>query len=230
MKIKAAVALVVLAALVQPAVAQYAAVNTSGKQKREDEEEKRLSELQPFVGRKYWVAYNPNAKNRLIFNEVVDGRVTGNVFVVTEPTSFEIVSFGRGSLNYPRIVFSDGKIAEFHAVPMISSDKKHIFYNEFAPGEDEDLSNTENLHTAPPEAYARAEQRKKTKRAAAAAAWKAKSGVKLGMTAAEVRASQWGPPSKINRTITTTGTREQWVYGGHNYIYLENGLVTAIQN
>lgn len=51
----------------------------------------------------------------------------------------------------------------------------------------------------------------------------------IGMTAEEVRNSRWGSPSKINTTITKYGTSEQWVYSNYKYVYLENGVVTAIQ-
>lgn len=48
------------------------------------------------------------------------------------------------------------------------------------------------------------------------------------MTADEVYNSTWGAPQKINRTDTLSGEREQWVYE-NDYIYLENGYVTSIQ-
>ena len=54
----------------------------------------------------------------------------------------------------------------------------------------------------------------------------------IGMTAAQVRASTWGEPSDINRTTTQYGVSEQWVYNtysGTKYIYLDDGIVTAIQ-
>jgi hypothetical protein len=57
-----------------------------------------------------------------------------------------------------------------------------------------------------------------------------KGGVRVGMTAAQVRASCWGSPRTINKTTTASGTREQWVYGGNNYVYLDNGVVTSIQH
>ena len=52
----------------------------------------------------------------------------------------------------------------------------------------------------------------------------------IGMTAQEVRDSTWGSPSKINRTRTSGGTHEQWVYSTNRYIYLDNGIVTSIQD
>lgn len=51
----------------------------------------------------------------------------------------------------------------------------------------------------------------------------------IGMTADEVRKSTWGNPSKINKTTIAYGVREQWIYSLNRYIYLEDGIVTAIQ-
>ncbi|MBO5179251.1 MAG: hypothetical protein J6B87_02765 [Clostridia bacterium] len=51
----------------------------------------------------------------------------------------------------------------------------------------------------------------------------------IGMTAAEVRASTWGNPNKINRTTTIYGTREQWCYSNNKFIHFnENGYVSSI--
>ncbi len=63
------------------------------------------------------------------------------------------------------------------------------------------------------------------------AEWAARpKGVTIGMTAGQVLATQWGKPRSVNKTTTAYGTREQWVYGDGNYLYFENGLLTAIQN
>ncbi|WP_156914542.1 hypothetical protein [Cupriavidus sp. amp6] len=58
----------------------------------------------------------------------------------------------------------------------------------------------------------------------------------IGMSAFAVRCA-WGVPNDINRTITKYGTSEQWVYGHYGryassrkYIYLTNGVVTALQD
>ena len=49
----------------------------------------------------------------------------------------------------------------------------------------------------------------------------------------------WGRPESVNRTATTYGESQQWVYpeyagtywtGRSRYLYLEKGRVTAIQN
>jgi len=51
----------------------------------------------------------------------------------------------------------------------------------------------------------------------------------IGMTAQQVLDSQWGKPTKINKTITANVIYEQWVYSVDRYIYLENGIVVSIQ-
>lgn len=55
-----------------------------------------------------------------------------------------------------------------------------------------------------------------------------------GMTGDEVIRS-WGKPSKINTTVSGSGTSEQWVYsrekiGTDQYVYLDNGIVRTIQS
>jgi hypothetical protein len=57
----------------------------------------------------------------------------------------------------------------------------------------------------------------------------------IGMSAADVVRS-WGPPTKVNRTVTASGAREQWIYrggdkiGDEKYLYIENGVVEAFQD
>ena len=48
----------------------------------------------------------------------------------------------------------------------------------------------------------------------------------IGMTADEVRSSTWGNPKK--KDTYSWGVKEQWVYSGYRYIYLEDGIVTSI--
>ena len=52
--------------------------------------------------------------------------------------------------------------------------------------------------------------------------------VQIGMTS-EMCKYAWGEPDHINMTITGGKRTEQWVYG-NSYLYLTNGLLTAIQN
>jgi hypothetical protein len=59
---------------------------------------------------------------------------------------------------------------------------------------------------------------------------KNRKGVRIGMTAKQVREkTDWGSPESINSTITSNGTREQWVYGYGNYLYFRNGILESIQ-
>jgi hypothetical protein len=55
-----------------------------------------------------------------------------------------------------------------------------------------------------------------------------RGGVSVGMTRAQVYASCWGRPQRINTTTTVGGDHEQLVYG-YDYVYLRNGVVTSIQ-
>ena len=56
-------------------------------------------------------------------------------------------------------------------------------------------------------------------------------GIVIGMSAEQVVAS-WGRPNDINRSIYSSGVHEQWVYGelDASYVYLEDGVVTSLQN
>ena len=53
--------------------------------------------------------------------------------------------------------------------------------------------------------------------------------VRLGFTK-EMCLESWGKPYAINRTVTSYGTDEQWVYGLWCYLYFEDGILTAIQD
>ncbi len=54
-----------------------------------------------------------------------------------------------------------------------------------------------------------------------------KGKVKIGMTKEMCKLS-WGEPKSINETITSGKKSEQWVYSD-NYLYFDNGILTAIQ-
>ncbi|MCF1753383.1 hypothetical protein [Mariniradius sediminis] len=51
----------------------------------------------------------------------------------------------------------------------------------------------------------------------------------IGMTE-DMLLDSWGEPEEINRTVTATLVRKQYVYPGQKYIYVENGKVTAWQD
>lgn len=78
--------------------------------------------------------------------------------------------------------------------------------------------------------YAVADAKLTAKTIAEAKASARKEGVLIGMTKERVLASVWGKPQSINRTVHASGVHEQWVYGGHNYLYFDGEVLTAIQN
>lgn len=51
----------------------------------------------------------------------------------------------------------------------------------------------------------------------------------IGMSTCGGLAS-WGRPESVNRSTYSSGTKEQWVYGGGNYLYFTNGKLDSIQN
>lgn len=51
----------------------------------------------------------------------------------------------------------------------------------------------------------------------------------IGMTKKEAENSTWGKPKKINTTVTSYSTHEQWVYGNGRYLYFDDGILTSIQ-
>jgi cell division protein FtsB len=51
----------------------------------------------------------------------------------------------------------------------------------------------------------------------------------VGMTK-EMVIDSWGKPLSINRTGNEWGVHEQWVYGDHRYLYIENGKLTSWQD
>lgn len=76
-----------------------------------------------------------------------------------------------------------------------------------------------------------AEEESAARAVSAAKARASKPGARIGMTMKQViNETEWGKPGSINRTTTSNGTTEQWVYGGRNYLYFRNGVLTTIQN
>jgi hypothetical protein len=81
------------------------------------------------------------------------------------------------------------------------------------------------------EREAERERKAAAKQRQIAAAQAKKPGARIGMSPEQVtKETSWGKPNHINRTTTAHGVHEQWVYGGGNYLYFENGRLTAIQN
>ena len=51
----------------------------------------------------------------------------------------------------------------------------------------------------------------------------------IGMTKQDIiDKTTWGRPTKINKTENINGVSEQWVYPNHQYLYIEDGILTSI--
>lgn len=186
-----------------------------------------------YIGREFWVVPNPKAILRLTFIEPDSlNKPLQKEFVLTEPVSFVVDGFAPGSAsNYVEIRFKDQKTAFIRENVMFETDPKaYPLFSELYSGKEAQSPSEEYILPMSPEDLRIAQQQQRKKAVAAAAAWKARGGVSIGMTAAQVRQSNWGGPQHINRTTGSHGVHEQWVYGGGNYIYLQNGRVTSIQN
>lgn len=72
-------------------------------------------------------------------------------------------------------------------------------------------------------------EREEVRQRKAIAARKRSEGVTIGMSKDDVIASSWGRPESINKSIYSFGVHEQWVYGGRNYLYFEDGRLASIQ-
>jgi hypothetical protein len=64
--------------------------------------------------------------------------------------------------------------------------------------------------------------------AAAAEQARIDRGPTIGMTVGDVLKTKWGKPESINRTQSSAGTSEQWVYGNGNYLYFRNDVLQSI--
>jgi hypothetical protein len=64
--------------------------------------------------------------------------------------------------------------------------------------------------------------------AVAAEECKKRGDPKLGMNAAQVAATCWGPPQYVNTKVRKTGKYEQYVYGDNKFVYLRDGVVTSV--
>jgi hypothetical protein len=232
MVLQFATLVVALACATSSAQAQYASVAESEAQQAAQEAAKLQAMETGLIGTQFWVVPNPKAIQRLEF-QTDTSRFSKTAFVLTEKTSFTVVGYSDGDFRsrYVGVVFPDGKTAyPAQNVSFKYDPKKTSLFPTVAARGQPCSEFAECVFADSPEDLRKAEMASKSKAAAAAAAWKARGGVSIGMTAAQVRASNWGRPQTINRSSGRYGTHEQWVYGGHNYLYLQNGVVTSIQN
>lgn len=218
--------------------AQYISEREQREQYKADERAKLLAALQAVIGKTFWYLPNPKpAFGKIAFLEPL----SDEKFFVTTDTSFIVVDYESGQYDkyYLKLKFPDGKVGYLPVNRMFLTNPDYYPVIENLYHDDERYDDfKEYIFSQPPQVIFAAQKAKqakataelKAKQAKAGARSKARGGVRIGMTAAQVIKSNWGKPNNINRTTTPYSECEQWVYGDHNYLYFENGILTSIQN
>lgn len=195
-----------------------------------------------IIGKQYW--FSPTGNTSLLDSIFYSSlqtefniQIPHGSFQPSTVARFTVVNLIRDPgiptiVSYYVIKFDDGKAA------FIRKSDFDIDFNA-DPTEDELKDHWKPLITSRDPAYLSAlalakrtvrEHAEEKRLAEQAAVAKARGGVRIGMTKKQVLKSNWGHPDSINKTITRYGVREQWVYGDQEYLYFENGRLTAIQN
>lgn len=209
----------------------------------EKEKQEEYTEKMSLVGKKYWL-YRPKESHVPVIFYDSPGLSSQAIFHITETTSFKITEYlpSLGLSSCYKVFFEDGKVGYIKelevSLNMQKCDNPLADYQLSGFYEKDILGSVcriygEGILEEDPELILvrvkkqHAELQKKEKREQAA--WKARGGVKVGMTKKQVLKSNWGKPSSINKTTMSGLVHEQWVYDG-SYLYFENGNLTAIQN
>jgi hypothetical protein len=188
--------------------------------------EKQVSKL---IGKTFWIKPNPKATLPVTFFDLP--RLSGaEKFVVTEVRSFKAIALEGDNFlfQYLKVEFEDGKIGylKLNSFAYSGGEKEKIL--DVLIGDDEPMYDfNEYVFPVPPEQFIASYKARLSKKLQSK---NAKAGVKIGMTTSEVLSSSWGKPLSVNRTRTASGVREQWVYGGGNYLYFDDGRLSGIQN
>lgn len=240
------------------ASAQY--VSTASLQKNTADQRlvDEIAFLNELIGKTLWIVPTSQSKYYAFYKKITKPEINyQDEFLPTQPTSFDVIELIKG-VNYLgsreyayRVRFADGMEGYLKA---FSLGDTYIWRQHRLSNSLRDLESTSNdrFFTESPDAIRAAaamvaaeklekereqeEQRlakeKELKKALIAAEKesKRKGGVRIGMSAKQVRASNWGAPNSINSTVTAHGVDEQWVYGTRSYLYFHNGVLTAIQN
>lgn len=191
--------------------------------------EKSYQKLDEQVGKEYWIKANPNAIRRKKFTTDLSIYSHRSEFVLTSDVKFTVVGWEFNYAKTPqlKVEFEDGKSAYIEVV--LWELNKDVISDVFDGTEYSDYK--EYIFKGKPDEILAAWKDKKAKQKAKAEAdYKAKGGVKIGMTKEQVLKSNWGKPESVNTTTNAGSVREQWVYGGRNYLYFTNGILTGIQN
>jgi hypothetical protein len=207
---------------------QYRSTKEAEQLAEERERQTATSSAKKLVGKKLWYVPGKDSITRLSFlttkpEDSIKLILDDDKFIVDEQTYFEVTQVFAIRHEYAsldtyvaEVKFPDGKIGYLNI-----SDLDNFAYKGFK-GSCQDC-----LYTKSPQLVLAQERAIAEKTAAER---KLKGGVRIGMTREQAIASNWGKPSRINKTTSANGTREQWIYGGRNYLYFENGVLTTIQN
>jgi hypothetical protein len=148
------------------------------------------------------------------YNEYVgkDYWVTGNLLQCDGPSTLHCLQF----LKLGTHVKVDGLVPNHSEVGGVSSDEPyfHIVMDDGRAGFVSALIFSNVTTTLDP--------------VTALAECKKKGNPKIGMTAAQVKATCWGPPKYVNAKVRATGKYEQYVYGDNKFVYLRDGIVTSV--
>lgn len=193
--------------------------------------DKEADQVNWYINRTFWIASKRKAPIRFDFflEPPPYGSLSPNKFFADSDTSFTVLErvVDKRPSKWDRIAlyttvfkikFLDGKEAFVIGDQLQRSEDATL--GHLSRGRKENWS-LEYIYESEP---------KKLKAQLARKAGPKKEGVSIGMTATNVRASSWGAPAHINRTTTADSVREQWVYSSGGYIYLTDGVITAIQN
>lgn len=156
------------------------------------------------VGGTYWV--RPTSDLQLVKFTMTQGDCAGHSeAAVTVVKKFKIVDLEEKGCVFPRyrVEFEDGQEAWLSTLAFQYGSSE---LSATAPGKRSKVADSKGTAAAP------------------------KAGVSIGMSKEQVLKSSWGRPSGVNKTHTSAGTTEQWVYGGGNYLYFRNGILEAVQN
>ena len=228
-KLNKALLLISVAGFSVNAIAQYKTEKDLVLDAQKEDQAVGANKASAFVGRTFWIKPNPQASFRIAFRDLA--RWSGSEkFYVTSITSFTVSSIEMGENNerYAKVEFEDGKIGylelekteynigskKLKIIPLIEANETINSYQEY-------------LFQVPPDQFLAAYDARHNKQKNIT---KSSFGVSIGMSAEQVLKSNWGKPKLVNKTTTTGGKTEQWVYGGNNYLYFSNGVLTAIQN
>lgn len=222
----------------------------SESEKREQAEaethSKFIAALDAVRGKIFWYQPNPRVSSKIGFiepdNGVIPKLFEQKKFFVTTETSFVVVGYEPSrderyrDRYYLKLEFPDGKIGYLKVDDVASTypDKYPVIKDLYPGKEMVSVDFFEYIYPRPPQEIFAAENKataeRKSKQVKASTERAARGGVTIGMTTAQVLKSNWGKPNNVNRTLTANGAHEQWVYHDHNFLYFENGILTAIQN